>query len=110
MTNPTHHIHKRKRIHQKHEEYPHPNKWKRFLDDVVYLTGMLIAIMTIPQAYKIWSTKDAAGVSILTWVTYFLAAIILAIYGVVHKEQPIVLTDVSQAIVEIVIIVGIIMF
>ena len=32
MSFATHHLHKRKRIHKGHEKYPHPKKWKRFLD------------------------------------------------------------------------------
>ena len=110
MTQAMHHISKRKRIHQKYEKYPHPNKWKRLLDDLVYIAGIILVIMTIPQAYNIWSVRSAIGVSLLTWITYFFVAVISTIYGFVHKEKPIILTHISLAVVELVIIVGIVLY
>ncbi len=110
MTQVMHHINKRKRIHQKHEKYPHPNKWKRLLDDLMFVAGIILVIMTIPQAYTIWSLKSAVGVSLLTWITYFFVAVISAIYGFVHEEKPILLTHISLAVVELVIIVGIALY
>lgn len=55
------HLHKRKRIYQKHEPYPHPNKWKRLVDDLAYGAGIIIPIVTIPQAWRIWAYETAAG-------------------------------------------------
>jgi len=38
----------------KEEPYPHPNKWKRLMDKLIYFAGVLGPIMTIPQLSKIW--------------------------------------------------------
>jgi len=48
MTEGLHHFHRRKRIYQKHEPYPHPDKWKRFMDHAIYCVGVFGPIMTIP--------------------------------------------------------------
>ena len=62
-----HHFYKRKRIYQKLEPYPHPNKWKRLMDKLIYAVGIFGPVMTIPQLTKIWLDKNAAGVSAISW-------------------------------------------
>ena len=65
-TSPLHHLHTRKRIHLNHEKFPHPDKFKRFLDKVIYAVGIIGPIMTIPQITKIWFEQNADGVSVIT--------------------------------------------
>ena len=52
-----HHLQTRKRIHKKLEVYPHSDKWKNFIDKLVYVAGVLAPIFTLPQAYKIGLIK-----------------------------------------------------
>ncbi len=40
-TNPQHHIHLRKQASKKLEAYPHPVRWKRWLDRTIYVVGVL---------------------------------------------------------------------
>ena len=40
MTEAIHHYHKRKRVHKKLEKYPHPDKFKRFFDKLIYFIGV----------------------------------------------------------------------
>ena len=42
-----HHFHTRKRIHQKHEIYPHPDRWMNFMDKAIYVMGVFGPLMTI---------------------------------------------------------------
>lgn len=62
----------------------------RILDFVVYVAGIVGPLATIPQIYKIYSTHDAMGVSLLTWSMYALFDIPWIIYAVVHKERPLI--------------------
>ena len=101
-----HHFHKRKRIHQKLEPYPHPNKWKRLVDHLIYVVGIFGPIMTVPQLLKIWVEKNAAGVSAVSWTAYFFASLFWLIYGLMHKEGPIIFNAILWIILEILIVVG----
>ncbi len=56
-----HHLHKRKRVHEKLEKYPHPEKFKRFIDKVIYVFAIVGPLMNLPQLYKIWGDKTAQG-------------------------------------------------
>ena len=113
MTSPAeglHHHHVRKRIYQKHEPYPHPVKWKRFIDRVIYLVGLVGPIMTIPQLTKIWIEKNASGVSAVSWAAYMLVAIFWIIYGIAHKEKPIILFSSVWIVLEFFIVLGTLMY
>lgn len=105
-----HHFHKGKRIYQKHEKYPHPEKWKRFFDRCIYIVGVFGPIMTIPQLIKIWVEKNAVGVSIVSWSGYLIAAIFWLIYGVIHKEKPIIFTYSLWIVFDIFIVIGVFLY
>jgi len=101
-----HHFHKRKRIYQKHEPYPHPSKLKRFIDKSIYVIAVFGMVMTIPQITKIWVEKNAAGVSAISWGAYMVGATFWLTYGIVHKEKPIIFTNSIWIFLEILVVVG----
>ena len=105
-----HHHHSRKRIYQKHEVYPHPDKWVNFMDKAIYAVGIFGPLMTIPQLMKIWVDKNASGVSVVSWSAYLFTAVFWLIYGIMHKEKPIIVTYSLWIILEIFIVVGILMY
>ncbi len=92
MNNVFHHQHIRKRIYKNLEQFPSPDSKKYFLDKLIYIVGVLGPLSTIPQIYTIFIEKNAAGVSVATWLIYFLFSVIWIVYGVVHKEKVIILT------------------
>ena len=101
-----HHIHRRKRIYVKHQPYPHPIKWKRFLDRAAYFFAVFGPVMTIPQVLRIWVGKDASGVSPISWSAYLVVAVFWLTYGIAHKAKPIIFTNILWIIFEIMIIAG----
>jgi uncharacterized protein with PQ loop repeat len=101
-----HHFHRRKRIHQKLEKYPHPNKWKKLMDHLIYVIVFVGPIMTIPQVTKIWIEKNATGVSAISWLTYFVTAVFWLIYATMHKEKPLIVSSVIWVFLDILIVVG----
>tara|TARA_Y100000310_G_scaffold246052_1_gene251159 strand:+ start:1788 stop:2132 length:345 start_codon:yes stop_codon:yes gene_type:complete len=105
-----HHFHRRKRIHQKHEPYPHPDKWINFMDKAVYVVGAIGPLMTLPQIIKIWFEKDASGVSLISWVGFLSYAIFWLIYGIMHKEKPIIFAYIFWITFQTLVVVGIIVY
>jgi uncharacterized protein with PQ loop repeat len=67
-------------------------KWKKVLDYIVIFLGILNVPATLPQVAEIWINKQAAGVSAISWTYYSLYSLVFVVYGVVHKEKPIVMT------------------
>ena len=110
MASGLHHFHKRKRIHKKLEKYPHPDKFKRFLDKFIYVVGVAAPIFTLPQIYSIWIGKNAAGVSLVTWSAYAFSGVIWFVYGIVHKEKPLIVTYFLWIILNSMVIAGVLIY
>ncbi len=95
----------RKRISQKFESYPHPEKLKNIVDKVVYATALIIPIVTIPQAYQIFILKNSTGVSAFSWICYALANIVWTIYGIIHDEKPIIISNVANFVINVIVVI-----
>lgn len=62
------------------------------LDNFMYLIALAGPIMTTPQIYDIWITKTSS-VNLITWGSYLLIGSIWLFYGLVHKEKPIIFSN-----------------
>lgn len=105
-----HHIHQRKRIHEKAEQYPHPNKWINFLDNILLAAAIIGPLMNFPQIYKIYSEQIASGLSLISWSLYAICDIPWIIYGIVHKEKPIITAYILWFLTNTTVIVGILLY
>lgn len=103
-------IHKRKRHYLQKHKYPHPNKRIRFLDNVCLVFSVLMPATTIPQIWKIFRYQRVEGLSLEMWILYTIGVIPFLIYGIVHKEKPLIVLNVLWLIAQIIIIVGILMY
>ena len=106
MQNRIGHIHQRKRKYQKLEEYPSPNKWIRFLDKFLLVIAVIGPLMLMPQIIKIFSSKNAAGISVLSWSLFTLLDIPWIVYGFVHKEKQIIVSSILWFLLNMVVIFG----
>ncbi len=64
--------------------------------------GFLAAILTtgayIPQAYKIWKTKSADGVSLTMYFVMLTGVTLWGIYGILIESYPIIMANVISFI------------
>ena len=100
------HLHKRKRFHLNLEPFPHPKKWKKFLDKIIYAAGIASPVFVIPQATKIWINQDATGVSAISWTGFTLLAVIWLLYGIAHKEKPLIVMYIGLVIIQSFVALG----
>lgn len=105
-----HHLHTRKRIYKKLEQYPHPQKLKRVVDYLVYFASIAIPIFTLPQIYKIFSELNAQGVSPVSWGAYGASNLIWLFYGIVHKETPLILVNAIMMTLNFIVMLGAIIY
>jgi len=101
-----HHFHKRKRVYEKLEPYPHPDKIKRFVDKTILFVGVAGPIMTLPQLFKIWVEKQASGISVVSFSAYLFVAAFWVFYGFLHKEKPIIITHSIWFFMHLSIVIG----
>jgi MtN3 and saliva related transmembrane protein len=96
----------------------HSNKKKdshgakaKFMDDLMYVVALIAPVMTIPQLLQVWSHKQSqGGVSILTWGAYASVSGLWLVYGIVHKEKPIMLTQFLLLILDSLIVIGVLFY
>jgi uncharacterized protein with PQ loop repeat len=81
-----------------------------YIDKLFYLGGVLSPIIATPQIYKIYHLQDAHSVSLLSWGSYFIGVLFLLIYGVIHKQKPIVFMNATVLPVYLLVIIGIIIY
>jgi uncharacterized protein with PQ loop repeat len=105
-----HHVSKRKRAHERLEPYPHTDKWKSRVDRMVYVIALFGLAMTIPQVGSIWLEKNAAGVSAASWSAYSITAFFWLIYGILHKEKPLILINAAWLSFDIAMVAGVLIY
>lgn len=105
------HLHLRKRFHFHHlEDFPSKKKWKRVLDKLVYAAGIAGPILVIPQAYDVWIKKEVIGVSVTSWIGFTILAVIWLIYGIVHREKPLILMYSGLVVMDALVFIGAIIY
>ena len=58
-----------------------------FLRRALGAMSVFTLVMTVPQAWTIWASQQAAGVSILSWSAYLLSALLWFWYGVRKRDK-----------------------
>ena len=104
------HFHLRKRIFQNLEKFPHPNKVKRIYDKLIYIIIFLGPLLNLPQLLKIIISKDASGLSLISWLCFSFFSLIWFFYGILHKDKPIIYTNLGLFFVQILIVFGIFLY
>lgn len=81
--------------------------FKRFINKFIYFVGGFGIAVIIPQVTKIWIGKEIQGVSLTTWGGFFIASSFWLVYGIIHKEKPIIFTNLAACFLDFLIILGI---
>lgn len=100
------HLSLRKRIHQKKEKFPSKKPPVRIMDMLIYSTVILSPLLNLPQLFKIWIQNNAQGVSVISWFGFSIISIIWLLYGIVHKEKPIIMLNSLLIGIQILIATG----
>ena len=88
----------------------HSKKWKNTIDNTVYVVGIVGVFMALPQVIKIFALKNAEGLSFIFWMTYIVTAFFWTLYGVAHKSKQIIVINICWLLVDILVVVGIILY
>ncbi|MBN1621731.1 MAG: SemiSWEET transporter [Endomicrobiales bacterium] len=69
------------------------------------IAGALCTISFVPQVVKIFKTKNAKDLSLLTFSVFSFGVLLWVVYGVLVKELPIILTNAVIFVLAIAIVV-----
>lgn len=74
------------------------------------IAGVAMSLANYPQAYKIYKTKSAGDISVLTYIILVSGGIIWLIYGISIKNIPIIVTYSFGDISVILVLIGILKY
>ncbi len=75
------------------------------IDKLVYFAVILGPLMTLPQLYTIW-VQNSTDVSVISWASYLGIAVIWLLYGLKHRETPIILVQLLWIVLDALIVIG----
>jgi len=77
------------------------------MDRVMYAVGILAPFVTLPQVIQVWIFRDSSGVSAITWLLMGIVALLWCVYGFIHKEKPLIISNALFCIFNFLIILGV---
>ncbi len=83
---------------------------RHLFDQFMYLVGLFAPLMTVPQIVKIWYYQDADGVSWLSWGGYMVGSLFWFIYGIIHKEKPLIVCNGVAALLQFAVVIGTVLY
>jgi len=81
-------------------------KAPKLIDKIIYIAAVLEPALVIPQILRIFSTREADGVSLSTWVGFEVMTAIWLWYSAEHKQKMVFLYSVLFFIVQGLVIIG----
>ena len=78
------------------------------LEVFVLAMGIVEPLFTLPQLYTVWCKHQTDGVSLITWLSFTIAAAIWLVYGVSIKSRPLVVSYALYTILNGLVVLGII--
>lgn len=92
------------------EPFPARTASRRLLDRIVFAAGIVGPLASIPQVLKVYLLQDATGLSVVSWGTLAVLDIPWIIYGLVHKERPIIVAYSMWFVINTLVCVGAILY
>jgi uncharacterized protein with PQ loop repeat len=86
------------------------NQKKDLFDYAIYFFTVATPLFEIPQAYIIFATHNASGVSIWTWSFFLVDNLFWIFYGWRRRIMPLLVTSILYLVIELIIVIGILKY
>jgi uncharacterized protein with PQ loop repeat len=100
------HKHERQQLVQKRSQSP----YIVFLDKLTFIVGVIGPFTVLPQIYSIFSSRSAAGVSLMTWLLIFIVTFPWILYGLAHKDRSIIVSFILWEVVNLTVVIGVLLY
>ncbi|MEO8431198.1 MAG: hypothetical protein ABI592_06775 [Acidobacteriota bacterium] len=78
------------------------------LEKTLSIVSVVTMLFTIPQVFKVWTGPGATGVSLVSWVSYLVAATLWFIHGLRKRDRSIYLACIGWIILDLAVVIGIV--
>ncbi len=80
------------------------------LERALRILSVFTMLMTVPQVLSIWIGHDAGGVSLLSWGSYLLSAVLWFYYGLRKGDKTIYLACIGWIALDLAVVAGVIVY
>ena len=101
---------KRGHHHLATKERTNQGKLALLIDRTVLICAFLAPLIELPQLIEIYTNKAAQNVSLVTWSCFVIFGIPWLIYGIIHKEKPIIILYSLWVAIDFLIVIVILMY
>jgi uncharacterized protein with PQ loop repeat len=77
------------------------------LDRILPVLSLFTMAMTVPQVWSVWVEQDTAGVSVLSWLAYLLAACMWFVDGLRKHDRTIWVACIGWIVMDAAVVVGV---
>lgn len=103
--------HQHKMYRRKHPRIPLKSIFAvATLDTLAYAVSFLSIAFTLDQVRIIYFEYNAQGVSLVSWLFYTVSSVVWLQYGRVHKERILIITNAVWLVINMLIVVGILIY
>ncbi len=85
---------------------PPQSKYLITLDKITFIAGIVGPFTVIPQVYQIFHTRQADGVSAISWILMSIVTLPWIFYGIAHKDKTIIVSFILWEIVNLMVVAG----
>ena len=78
----------------------------KIVDKGIYVIAALGPLSAFDQVWQVWAIGNTNGVSLLMWLSWIPGAIFWLIYGLLHRDKPIILTQSLWLVMQLAIVSG----
>lgn len=83
---------------------------KKAIDWLIYPVAIASPLALVPQVVQLYATHSAAGLSYLTWTLLAALNFLWVFYGFLHRERPIIITNLTFMLLDLAIVGGIFLY
>lgn len=89
-----HNSHGLRHASEKHKkEQLFSRKQKNWIDHFIYFAVFASPASLLPQVLKIYANKNAESIAVVSWAIMVTFATVWLIYGLAHKNKPIIISN-----------------
>ncbi len=83
---------------------------KKTMDRFIYILTPVTVLIFVPQLAKIWIDKNISGVSLVSWFGMLIGSFFWFLYGIIHKEKPMIFVNIAIGTIQFLIVLGILIY
>lgn len=90
--------------------HTHPLSSKKVtnFDKLIFIASFVYPLSALPQAIEVFHGKTD-GVSVVSWVMFFICGVLFLIYGWRHKVPPMIISNSIWVVADALVITGLLL-